>query len=77
MNISQQLEYCKYVVATRESSHPELLSQVAGSSRIDHYVDFKPNCLLDYATTVEYMKETGKDIMGMISLNVLFIIISN
>ncbi len=71
MNISQLLEYCERVVAARESSRPHLLHQAAGSGRVDHDEEIAPDCLLDYATIAECMKESGKDIMGMIPLQVV------
>lgn len=72
MNISQLLEYCERIVVARESSRPHLLPHFAGSSRVDYDEEITPDCLLDYATISECMKESGKDIMGMIPLQVLF-----
>ena len=75
MNISQLLEYCERVVAARESSRPHLLPQAAGSGRVDHDEEIATDCLLDYATIAECMKESGKDIMGMIPLQVIIFVV--
>lgn len=74
MSVSSLVEYTSQVVANRSGKAPHLLSVVetaAGNSQLD---GIQAECLLDYNTIADCMKEAGKDIMGMIPLQVSRII---
>lgn len=64
------MEYSSQIVANRSDIAPQLLiaGEVSGgNSQLD---GIQPECLLDYNTIADCMKEAGKDIMGMIPLQV-------
>lgn len=68
MNVTQLVEYSAKIVACRTSAVPLIVAgtivQVNGDEPIP------PEFLLDFNTIAECMKESGKDIVGMIPLQV-------
>lgn len=76
MSVSTLVEYSSQIVANRSDNAPHLLSTVdvgIGNGQLD---GIQPECLLDYNTIADCMKEAGKDIMGMIPLQVSRILYS-
>ena len=70
MNVPTLGDYSSQVVAARSGVAPHLLSPIeatAGNLQLD---SIQPECLLDYNAIADCMKEAGKDIMGMIPLQV-------
>ncbi len=70
MNVPTLGDYSSQVVTARGGIAPHLLSPVeatAGNVQLDN---IQPECLLDYNAIADCMKEAGKDIMGMIPLQV-------
>lgn len=68
MNVSTLAEYSSRIVAARKSQAPHLLDHSEGN-KFNIQIDNVPSeCLLDYNTIADCMKEAGKDIMGMIPL---------
>ena len=68
MNVPQLLDYSARVVAARTSAVPHLVS--GASAKAQQLEDIPAECLLEYSAIAECMKEAGKDIMGMIPLQV-------
>jgi hypothetical protein len=70
MNVATLIEYSAQVVAARTAKAPLLLRFNEGSAEEFPQNGILPECLLDFNTIADCMKEAGKDIMGMIPLQV-------
>ncbi|EFX83306.1 hypothetical protein DAPPUDRAFT_315767 [Daphnia pulex] len=68
MNVATLIEYSAQVVAARTAKAPLLLRFNEGSAEEFPQDGIPPECLLDFNTIADCMKEAGKDIMGMIPL---------
>ncbi|XP_046444487.1 protein EFR3 homolog cmp44E-like isoform X1 [Daphnia pulex] len=68
MNVATLIEYSAQVVAARTAKAPLLLRFNEGSAEEFPQDGITPECLLDFNTIADCMKEAGKDIMGMIPL---------
>ena len=70
MNVTQLIEYSAKIVASRKSTVPYTVLSTA--VHVDSDQPIPNECLLDFDTISECMKESGKDIVGMIPLQVFF-----
>lgn len=70
MSVTTLVEYSSQVVNARSGSAPYLLSFNESSAESIKQDGISPECLLDFNAIADCMKEAGKDIMGMIPLQV-------
>jgi hypothetical protein len=70
MNVATLIEYSAQVVAARTGKAPLLLRFHEGAAEELQQDGILAECLLDFNTIADCMKEAGKDIMGMIPLQV-------
>lgn len=70
MNVSTLVEYSSQVITARSGKAPHLLSAVDATTANIQLDSIPPECLLDYNAIADCMKEAGKDIMGMIPIQV-------
>ena len=70
MNVATLIEYSAQVVAARTGKAPLLLRFHEGAVEEFQQDGILAECLLDFNTIADCMKEAGKDIMGMIPLQV-------
>ena len=68
MNVTQLVEYSAKIVASRKSAVPYTVLSTA--VHVDSDEPIPEECLLDFNAISECMKESGKDIVGMIPLQV-------
>ncbi|XP_057379151.1 protein EFR3 homolog cmp44E-like isoform X3 [Daphnia carinata] len=68
MSVTTLVEYSSKVVTARNGSAPHLLNFNESSAESIQQDSISPECLLDFNTIADCMKEAGKDIMGMIPL---------
>lgn len=70
MSVTTLIEYSSKVVTARNGSAPYLLNFNESSAESIQQDSISPECLLDFNTIADCMKEAGRDIMGMIPLQV-------
>lgn len=68
MSVTTLIEYSSKVVTARNGSAPYLLNFNESSAESIQQDSISPECLLDFNTIADCMKEAGRDIMGMIPL---------
>lgn len=72
MNVTQLVEYSARIVASRKNTVPYTVLSTA--VHVDSDQPIPEECLLDFNAISECMKESGKDIVGMIPLQVFDIL---
>jgi hypothetical protein len=70
MSVTTLVEYSSRVATARSGSAPYLLSFNESSAESIQQDSISPECLIDFNAIADCMKEAGKDIMGMIPLQV-------